>query len=588
MRGTRRIAAMVGFAASLLVAFWAGRFWLKPFMIYGHSAFVDYLRLYCFDRAVRGGVLYPRWIDEFYYGYGSPIFNFYAPLFYIYSEVFSLFGASVLYALKIARLLLFLMAGCGMYLFARTYVDEFVAWVAGALYVLSNYFLVNAYVRVASAELLALALAPYLLWTLVRFFRKPSGRRLVAAAFVFALVVLSHNISGLLWAACVAGFGLWTAVWTRSVKRLRQAFVVFALGLSFSAFFWLPAFYERDLVHSEESLTQGYFDYRKHFVYPDQIWTDRWGYGTSREGRADTMPVSCGRIVFLAWLAGLGALFVLGYSGADENREGWFFAFASVASLFMVLPFSKPVWVVVPLIKYVQFPWRFYLLFTPLAVATFVAGAGLIARREKYLAVVLAAIVVFGVLVWQVPRARGYRLMLDTRAFKPLKLEPDEVLLPDGAVDPHRYFTVERILAHGVTTTAKDDYLPIWVSRRPTSPPSDVLEVVGGAKATLLERGYNRLKVQVDSDSRGSVLVLNLFYFPGWKAVRSGGELPVGHEEGTGRLVVSLEEGVYELEVYFDSDAVRRIGWALSICAFVAAAVVFVASSVRGRKREGE
>ncbi|GAG35601.1 unnamed protein product, partial [marine sediment metagenome] len=32
--------------------------------------------------ALRAGAFYPRWAPDFYYGYGYPIFNYYAPLTY--------------------------------------------------------------------------------------------------------------------------------------------------------------------------------------------------------------------------------------------------------------------------------------------------------------------------------------------------------------------------------------------------------------------------------------------------------------------------------------------------------------------------
>jgi len=569
-----------GLLASLLVAFWAGRFWLKPFMIYGHSAFVDYLRQYCFDLAVRDGVLYPRWLDEFYFGYGSPIFNFYAPLFYIFSELFRLFGASVLYSLKFARLAMFFVAGAGMYIFARIYCREFGAWVASVLYVLSNYFLLNSYVRVSSAELLALALSPYLLLTLVHLFREPTFRRMAALSLVLAMLVVSHNISALLWSATVLGFGLWAVLWSRRLKYLWWTLAGFVLAIALSAFFWVPAFSERDLTHSEESLTHGYFDYRKHFVHFDQVWADEWGYGISREGRADTMPVSCGRIVLLAWIAGVGVILILGYSKTDDRREGWFFALWSFVGLFMVLPTSRWIWGILPLVKYVQFPWRFYLLFTPLAVAAFAVGLSFVRQRDRYLAAIMAAMVALGLLVWQIPRARGYRVMLDSDAQKIVKVDTDEVNIPPNLVDPHDYFDRSTILANGVTTTAKDDYLPIWVKQRPAGLPQRAFEVEGDADVTLLEERHNRRKFLVDSKG-GASLVLNLFYFPGWEAVGKDGELRVGYEENSGRLVVALDPGVYELEVHFGSTLMRLAGWAFSACALVFSLLALIYGSKR-------
>lgn len=575
------LSFILGLVASLALAIFAGRFWLKPFMIYGHSAFVDYLRQLCFDLAIRDGVWYPRWIDEFYYGYGSPIFNFYAPFFYLFSEIFRLFGVSILYSLNLARFTIFLVAGAGMYLLSRMYCSAFGAWAASLLFVFSNYFLANSYVRVASGELLALAISPYLLLMLVRFLRKPSISRMILFSLTFALLIVSHNISALLWAIAVMAFGLWSAIWARKLSFLRWTVLGFALALALSAFFWMPAFFERNMVHSEQSLTEGFFDYRKHFVYADQIWRDEWGYGISREGRKDTMSVSCGRALLLVWLAGMGAVFIMARSKADKSRESWFFALGSVASFFMLFPISKWLWGLFPLFKFIQFPWRFYLIFIPLSVAVVSIGLGHIQKQRKTLAGILVAAIALSVLISQSPRATGYRAMLRVDNLEAVRVDPTRSYEQTGLVEPQKFFTIDKIPSLGVTTTAKDDYLPVWVEKKPARISDSFLEVTGGARATILAQRHNYFKILVES-SDSSQLALNVFYFPGWKAVRDGLiNLVVKPEKVTGRLLVELEKGAYELDVYFGSDSLRTVGWTLSACALVFCVFTPILSLVR-------
>jgi len=42
-----------------------------------------------YGEALRSGVLYPRWAPDFFYGYGYPIFNYYAPFTYALASLFA-------------------------------------------------------------------------------------------------------------------------------------------------------------------------------------------------------------------------------------------------------------------------------------------------------------------------------------------------------------------------------------------------------------------------------------------------------------------------------------------------------------------
>ncbi|MEW5989028.1 MAG: hypothetical protein AB1791_20575, partial [Chloroflexota bacterium] len=66
--------------AICLMALWP--FLSRPGLPQETDAELHIFRLAELSRLVRGGVVYPRWAPHFYYGYGYPIFNYYAPLTY--------------------------------------------------------------------------------------------------------------------------------------------------------------------------------------------------------------------------------------------------------------------------------------------------------------------------------------------------------------------------------------------------------------------------------------------------------------------------------------------------------------------------
>ncbi|HEY6041916.1 MAG TPA: hypothetical protein VIX58_07265, partial [Anaerolineae bacterium] len=49
-------------------------------------------RLVEFDRLIRAGILFTRWMPDLAFGYGFPLFGYYAPLAYYLTEPFVLFN----------------------------------------------------------------------------------------------------------------------------------------------------------------------------------------------------------------------------------------------------------------------------------------------------------------------------------------------------------------------------------------------------------------------------------------------------------------------------------------------------------------
>ena len=73
-------------------------------------------RTFELDRAWREGVLFPRIAPDFAYGYGYPIFNYYAPLFYYLVEIPHRLGLEIELAFKLVVFATFVL---GSWFFAR-------------------------------------------------------------------------------------------------------------------------------------------------------------------------------------------------------------------------------------------------------------------------------------------------------------------------------------------------------------------------------------------------------------------------------------------------------------------------------------
>lgn len=173
---------------------------------YGDSPFV-LLRLIELDQGIREGVWFPRWAPDFAYGYGYPFFNYYASLAYYLAEAFHLLGLGIVASAEAAFLVGFLLAGVGMYLFARDMFGGTAAVLVSAAYTYAPFHLVNVYLRGdALAEFFAYGLFPVILWAFRRLAIYRSIRYLVAAAASYGALMFTHNISALLFTGLLTAY----------------------------------------------------------------------------------------------------------------------------------------------------------------------------------------------------------------------------------------------------------------------------------------------------------------------------------------------------------------------------------------------
>lgn len=179
-----------------VVATWS--MWQAPALVAGHSARKDLARLVEFDAAMRAGDVFPAWSPDLYAGYGSPIFQFYAPLAYYATELPVLMGFNYATAFKVTWLLTLFASGLAMYRLGSTYLSAWAACLGSVFYMVAPYRLVDMFIRHALAEHCAFMWLPLIVWGTARFAINLSRVGFSVGAIASAALILTHNVTALI------------------------------------------------------------------------------------------------------------------------------------------------------------------------------------------------------------------------------------------------------------------------------------------------------------------------------------------------------------------------------------------------------
>jgi hypothetical protein len=549
------------------------------------------------DQCWQDGVYYPRWAPDLFLGYGYPIFNFYAPLLYHLAEVLHVFGFSFQGAIKVVQVGTFLLYGLGMYVFAREIVGRKPALLAAAAYAYVPYRFKEAFVQGDYPQFLALALLPLVFWAFYRIIvaRKPGY--IVVGACLYGALILSHNITAMLTSPFLGLYIVWMILslaplslgggernsrrnqvfWKNLVSEVLPTLAALALGLGLTAFFWLPALYEKRWVQLD-LLTKGFFDFRYYFLSLGELFSPSLPLDTAASN--PHMPFNLGTAqVFLSLVAILALLPRFGLR--REEKSHLLFCFTSLMlCVFMMLPASTLVWEHVPLLAFTEFPWRLVGLaglFTALPAGM---SLRLLTDRGQLSATV--------------------RRPCRTRCFAFIALALGLILVPATVFvylyprqpfieypDPTPADIVEfELETHAWGTTSGSEYLTIWLTEKPENSPLLPLYRAGQPISKLdtqhLPEGVQAemLSYSVVSDSyrftspQAFTARFNTFYFPGWRAYLEGEPIAIQISQPHALIEVAIPPGEHTLLLRFENTPVRLLANGLSLAALLVTLII--------------
>jgi hypothetical protein len=368
MKFLSRQLLVIGFLLCLPL-FWN---YLQPAFFHLHD-FTHVSRLAELERGWIDGQLPIRWSQNLGYGYGMPQFSFYAPLFYYNALVFVFLGFSYLWAIKLTVIFQALLSFWGLYKLGERLWDKWTGFLIGIAGIYIPYRLVDMYVRGAFGELSGITFFILTLYAAVVWSKKPTYRRAILVALSGAGILLSHNLMALISAPFIV---FWLLFWSIKEKVLRshvlQVIFIGALTIGLSAWYAVPAFLEKGYTQADK-LTTGFSNYNHHFLYIRQLWNSPWDYGGSIWGIEDDISFELGKVQVII------AVIIIGLYTAALLRRKKTQSFDLLLmmgallgiSLFLTILKSKFIWDTIPLLSYVQFPWRYLslaIVFIPLFI----------------------------------------------------------------------------------------------------------------------------------------------------------------------------------------------------------------------------
>ncbi len=514
-----------------------------------------------FHSGVLDGYLLPRWSPDIAFGYGYPLFVFYSPLVFYVTEAFRLVGLGASAATKATFALGFVMGGLAMYHLARRYVGRNGALLAGLLYTYLPYHFVDVYVRAALAESFALVLLPLLLLTFHDLLQRPSPRRAAYAAASYGALVLTHNVTALIFTAIVALYGL-LLIAGRPARHSRLVLFGWAalsgvLGLALSAVFWLPNLVEQRYIELSQWTAPGY-NFRLHFVHPGQLISSFWGFGYSVAGASDRMSFQIGLVAVALML-----LLVIGWQQVRRRvrLEIAFFGLLGVVLVAAMLPVAGPLWDAFPVAPLIQFPWR---LLAPLGVCAALLGGVaadtwlLADRRDAGVAVVAMAMIV-------VVASHPYA-------------EPQYTPPNERQETPRVFLDFERqhLDMVGMMSWSQEQprTSPVEVQMEAGEVPQKIEALSPDAQVTLTRYRGSSLAADVRSPHGTSARVL-IYDYPGWKAWVDGQEVAIHRVPPLGLMEVDVPAGQHHLSLRFTDTPLRKGAWGISLLGLALVAAMF-------------
>jgi len=566
---------------------------------HGADTLTHLYKLVQLDHLVRQGIFYTRWFPYKASGFGAPLFQYYAPLAYYVAEGFRLLGWEAQAALNLAFGLTLVGAGLGMYVWVRDVLDEGSALVASAAYVCGPYMLFTAYFRGGFTEQFVLMLMPFVLWAFRRLAATSQMRYLAAGAVSYAAVILSHNLTTLVFSAALLAYTLIMATdgsqplpaFKTGLKRLLALWAVMGLGLGLSAFFWLPAILERDAIQTNLVYATPALDYHHHFIPLKALFSTPLAITTRPALSLIAVGLAVIGLFGTAWNSlvikkrGETSKAVATCSNGKLSPEGtcgleiWLAALITTAGVVIASPISVLIWEALPPFRLFQFPHRF--LSVASVFVAFLAGVGAhstrqwlrtTGRREPLatgtpthvrLSSTIMLIIVMGLLLSQM------RALSQVRYFQPLpEVDVNFIMQKEREVAP--------IIA-GYTGIYVPAAVKAWPSSNELAQDGperlDVDSLPIGA--TLLATKYSPLRYVVTLSAPEPFSArFRTFYFPGWKAEIDGQPVPITVTDPHGQISVDAPAGRHHLVVWFGSTPIRTIANVLSVCSAIVLCLV--------------
>ncbi len=543
---------MIGFIVVSLPFFNPGFYKIHDFV---HGA-----RIVEMLRALNNGHFPVRWSQNFGFGYGMPLFQFYGPLPYYFGAIFYRFSDNLILSVKAIFLISNTLTLIGGFLLGKKiFKSNLSSTLLALLITISPYRILNIYVRGAANELWGIMSFPWIVWSIAKIIKKEKNSWLWLTISLTTLF-LSHNISLIIFApfaifltlVLISYFSINQKIKYKDLLKIALnllASLLLAIGLS--SFYLFPAYLEKDFTQVDKYILSDYFDYRIHFLYPKQLIRPNWGYGGSEWGPNDPISFFLG---FGQWLVMIGAIIILLiqlvktkiYKEKFKLLKKYILILllflGMCISLALSLHYSLFVWDTLNTMNYIQFPWRF------LGVASlFIAliGGWMISQ--------------FGFSSYDRFSQKSFKVIFISLVFI-ASLFNGIFAVPESYLDDVKtqyYDDNSRIQSE--MSKVLPDYLPSGLLIQ--EPPSNLIVQISPQNEldsiSIIEDKVHYKKINL-SLQQNTKIIFSIADFPGWKAYIDGNK-NTHSVNPDGLIELDLKKNASTVELRFESTLLRKI-----------------------------
>jgi hypothetical protein len=474
----------------------------------------------------------PRYSNYLNFGYGYPLFNFAYPFPFYLSVIIKFLGFGFIDSVKI------LFAASSIFSVFFTFLASRNIWksnisgfVASILYLYFPYRLLDLYVRGSIGEALSFVILPliiYIFSLILDDCRKL--RYVIFGALAYSSLILTHNITAVL--GTISLLIVFLSLASRKREVIKPIISIFILGPLLSAYFWMPALYEKKyIILSKISIARTEENF---LTLGDILFSTR---GNEISGY-DRLTFQLGWPLALTFLISSVLVLFIIIRKKEKIKDLLFPIILVLGTLIYSFMLFKPsiyIWHL-PILTEITFPW-----------------------------------IVLGQLGLLIAIISGFLVKYKITFFMSLALAILAILIyfPQARVDKYDPRDEDNYLTNEHTTTTSREYMPLWVKDIPEKRHESKVEILDGS-GRIDNLFVNSKKIEFDAlVAEDSILRINTIYYPGWKVYVNGQETSFSYQNNRGVMEIKVEEGSNSVMAKFTETPLRLLGNLISFSTFL-------------------
>lgn len=523
------------FLFALLVSFPIIFPYLKSGFFPTHDGEWAVVRLSDMYREVKDFQFPARFSGYLNFEYGYPLFNFTYPMPYYLGLFFVFLKFGFVNSIKILFSLSVIFSFLSMYFLSKSlWKSKLAGVVSGILYIYVPYRIVDLFTRGSIGESLSFVLFPLIFLGIKRLYEdKNSLLNIFILGLSIAFLITMHNIMAVLFGVVIL-FILLAALIKKKNKFVIKLSLSLFYSMCISAFFWLPAIFEKNLILLSKIPIA---DRSIYFVKLEQLFIPKWGYGVPIDANGFGYQVGIPQIIAILFVL----IMAIKNKGKDYKKV-LFLIFTFFLLSFLLFSPAEFIWKNTPFLSEINYPW------TILAILMFLSSliAGYLTKLGKTF-ITISLLLCISSLILIIPYAK-----------------------PEQRVDRGDDF----YLTNQATTTSSNELMPLWVKEMPSKKADNKIELVNGQVENV---SYNSKEISfLINSSETQTISINRIYYPGWTFSVDGVETKINYNNKYGIMEINLPSGRHIVNGELTETSLRLLSDLISLISILLLPIIIL------------